>query len=206
MKHLLPMHLLKLNQHKALNCSPVVKTGLFFTSIVAMQHQEIGRIVAIHGTQGHLVLRHALGRKSALDKVKAIILSSGNTGSLPYFLLEAKARTADETLLLLEETDTREKAAKLMNKTVSLLQADFERLVDKQSTLGLVGYSIIENDKVLGIIEDIVEQPNQIIAYTTINDKEVLIPLHQQTIKKIDRKLKKVLVALPAGLLDIYLA
>jgi 16S rRNA processing protein RimM len=35
--------------------------------------------------------------------------------------------------------------------------------------------------------------------------KEVLIPLNEKTLKKIDRKKKQVYVTLPEGLLEIYL-
>ena len=39
----------------------------------------------------------------------------------------------------------------------------------------------------------------------TMNNKEVLIPLNESTLKKIDRKKKEVHVNLPDGLLEIYL-
>jgi len=38
-----------------------------------------------------------------------------------------------------------------------------------------------------------------------VNEKEVLIPLNESTIEKIDHKKKEVIVELPEGLLEIYL-
>jgi 16S rRNA processing protein RimM len=38
-----------------------------------------------------------------------------------------------------------------------------------------------------------------------INSKEVLIPLNESTLQKIDHKKRQVLVELPDGLLEIYL-
>ena len=38
-----------------------------------------------------------------------------------------------------------------------------------------------------------------------INNKEALIPLHEDTIIKIDKKKQQVIVTLPEGLLEIYL-
>jgi 16S rRNA processing protein RimM len=52
---------------------------------------------------------------------------------------------------------------------------------------------------------EIIEQPHQLLCRIEINEKEVLIPLHEDTIRKIDKKLKQVIVELPEGLLDIYL-
>jgi 16S rRNA processing protein RimM len=38
-----------------------------------------------------------------------------------------------------------------------------------------------------------------------INDKEVLVPINETTLEKIDHKNQKIFVVLPEGLLDIYL-
>jgi 16S rRNA processing protein RimM len=38
-----------------------------------------------------------------------------------------------------------------------------------------------------------------------VKGKEALIPLHEETILKVDNKKKQVVVELPEGLLDIYL-
>ena len=50
-----------------------------------------------------------------------------------------------------------------------------------------------------------IEQPQQVLLQLTTNNKEVLIPVNESTLKKIDRKKKEVHVVLPDGLLEIYL-
>jgi len=37
-----------------------------------------------------------------------------------------------------------------------------------------------------------------------LNEKEVLIPIHEASLQKIDKKNKKVFVSLPHGLLEVY--
>ena len=37
------------------------------------------------------------------------------------------------------------------------------------------------------------------------NDKEILIPIIDQVIKKVDRKEKKMFIEAPNGLIDLYL-
>jgi 16S rRNA processing protein RimM len=37
-----------------------------------------------------------------------------------------------------------------------------------------------------------------------IDDKEVLIPIHEKSLEKLDKSNKKLYVSLPDGLLDIY--
>jgi 16S rRNA processing protein RimM len=68
-----------------------------------------------------------------------------------------------------------------------------------------LGYTIIQEKKSLGDILEVIEQPHQMLCRIEINEKEVLIPLNEDTLKKIDHKKKQVIVQLPEGLLEIYL-
>jgi len=54
------------------------------------------------------------------------------------------------------------------------------------------------------IILEVIEQPHQILCRIEIDNKEALIPLHDETIVKVDRKNNQVTVSLPPGLLEIY--
>ena len=45
----------------------------------------------------------------------------------------------------------------------------------------------------------------QLLGRIQIKGKDVLIPLHEQTLLKIDRKQKQVHVELPEGLLDVFM-
>jgi 16S rRNA processing protein RimM len=69
----------------------------------------------------------------------------------------------------------------------------------------LLGYELItDEDENLGPIVEVIEQPHQVLLQVLLDGKEALIPLHQETLDKIDRKAKKVFVSLPDGLLDVY--
>ncbi len=57
----------------------------------------------------------------------------------------------------------------------------------------------------LGVINGIVDLPHQTLATMEFQGKEVLIPVHQDIVKTLDREKKKVSTRLPDGLLDIYL-
>jgi 16S rRNA processing protein RimM len=69
-----------------------------------------------------------------------------------------------------------------------------------------LGYTVVEAGKELGKILEIIEQPHQLLCRLEIEGKEVLIPLHEDTILKVDKKKQQVIVELPEGLLEIYLS
>jgi 16S rRNA processing protein RimM len=105
----------------------------------------------------------------------------------------------------LEGVNTREEAQKLTTKEVWVTEADFKRHAAKSSPANLLGYTIVNDSNPLGEIVEVIEQAHQMLCKIEIHQKEVLIPLNEDTLKKIDHRNKQVIVNLPEGLLEIYL-
>ncbi|MBU6306956.1 MAG: 16S rRNA processing protein RimM [Bacteroidetes bacterium] len=169
---------------------------------------KLGKIVAAHGLKGELVLQHELGKKTDLKKLPALFLELKKDSFVPYFIRKAKGTTEKESLLLLEEIDTREKAQQLVGKLCWLPEEQFKQYADKQAPASLLGYQIVEEEgsiKILGTIEEVIEQPQQLLCRILLKGKEVLIPLNESTLLAIDHQAKTVSVQLPEGLIDIYL-
>ena len=105
----------------------------------------------------------------------------------------------------IRRVNSKEAAARFTAKPVWLLDADFRKLAGKDAPISLLGYEVItDEDENLGPIEEVIEQPHQVLLRVTLEGNEALIPLHAETLDKIDRVAQKVYVTLPDGLLDIY--
>ena len=57
----------------------------------------------------------------------------------------------------------------------------------------------------IGIIQEVLEYPMQMLAKCLVNGKEVLFPLNDEMVTDINAEDKIVFVELPEGLLDVYL-
>lgn len=167
---------------------------------------KLGKIVAAHGLQGEVVLQHELGKKTSLQKLSSLFIEIKKDSFVPYFIEKAKGTTEKELLLRLEEIDTREKAQTLIGKTCWLPEEQFKEYAHRQAPASLLGFLITEESQApLGIIEEVIEQPQQLLCRIQIEKKEVLIPLNEATLIGIDHVAKTVTVKLPEGLLAIYL-
>ncbi len=166
---------------------------------------SIGKIMGTHGLKGDLVLQHALGKKTSLKNLKAIFIKDKTGSYLPWFLETGKIKTVTETFIKLDGVNTVESARSLIQKEVWLLSADFEQQAAKTATIGIIGFTIVDHENILGSVEEIIEQPHQVLCRLHIDGKEVFVPLHEETLLKVDAKNKTVYVQLPDGLLDIYL-
>lgn len=169
------------------------------------EYFKIGRLVAVHGLKGELVLKHELGKKTSLKGLPAIFIEEKKNTFLPWFIESAKIKSGNEIYIKLEGVDVREAALKLTQKHVWLPESDFKKFVVKSAPANLLGYTITNNKVPLGEILELIEQPHQLLCRLEIKGKEVLIPLHEQTLQKINHKNKEIVVDLPDGLLDIYL-
>jgi len=170
------------------------------------EYINIGKFVAAFGLTGELILKHALGKKTIFKEGDVLFIEQLKSSYLPYFIQASKSKTKEETSVKLEGVDTREKALKLVQKKVWLQQEDFRKLVSKNSPLSLLDYTLIEEGKVIGKIDEVIEQPHQVLLQINIQGKEALIPLHEETLVNVDHKKSEVHVTLPEGLLDIYLS
>jgi len=168
------------------------------------EYIHIGKFVATFGVKGELILKHALGKKTALKDVEAVFVEEQKGSYLPYFLEASKAKEQDEILVKLDGLDTREAAHRISTRPVWLLNDDFRRLAGKTSAISLLGFTVFNEGENLGPIEEVIEQPHQVLLRISLGGKEALIPLHEETLDKIDRKKQEVYVTLPDGLLDIY--
>ena len=169
------------------------------------EYFKIGKLVSAFGLKGELVLQHNLGKKTSLKDLQAIFIEERKSAFIPWFIESTKIKTNEEIYLKLQDVNTREAAIKLLQKEVWLTENDFKKFSAKSSPINFLGYTIIEKEKELGTILEVIEQPHQILCRIEIENKEVLIPLHENTITKIDNRKKQVIVDLPEGLLEIYL-
>jgi 16S rRNA processing protein RimM len=169
------------------------------------EYFKIGKFVAAHGIKGELVLKHELGKKTSLRGLKTIFVEERKNSFLPWFVEMSKLKSDEEVLVKLEGVSTREAAIRLAQKEVWFSEEDLKKFSAKSSPIHLLGYTVMNEDKPIGEILEIIEQAHQMLCRIEIDQKEVLIPINEGTLQKIDHKKKLVIVKLPEGLLEIYL-
>lgn len=175
------------------------------SSFTFMNYIKTGKLVAVHGLKGEFILKHELGKKTSLKDLKAVFIEEKKSSFLPWFIESTKIKNDSEIYLKLEGIDSREAAVKLQQKEIWLTEEDFKKFAAKNAPASLLGYTIYNHKELLSEVLEVIEQPQQILCRLEINKKEVLIPIHESFLKKIDHKKKQVMMELPDGLLDIYL-
>ncbi len=119
---------------------------------------------------------------------------------LPYFIENIRG---GHLITKIEDMETKEDVSKIAKKPIFLKEEDLiPREIEEEETL--VGYTIHDvNLGEIGEIEHIEELPQQEMAILERNGKDILIPLNDSFILRLDEEKKTILMELPEGLLDL---
>lgn len=168
-------------------------------------YHSIGKLVASHGLKGEILLKHHLGKKTSLKGLEVIFVEMKKDELLPYFIESTRIKSETEIYLKLEGINTKEQTFTLLQKQAWLTEEEFAKHAGKSAPISLLGFHILHSNEDLGEILEIIEMPHQLLGRITVKGKDALIPLHEDTLLKIDRKKKQVHVQLPEGLLDVFM-
>ncbi len=166
---------------------------------------SIGKLVATFGVSGELILKHHLGKKTALKGLETLFIEDKKDELLPYFVETTKIKSDDEIYIKIDGINTKESAQKIVQKQVWLVEEEFHKYAGKSAPISLLGFHMVQDGETLGEILEVIEQPHQLLCRIDWKGKEALIPIHEETLIKIDKKKKLVVVNLPDGLLDVFL-
>jgi 16S rRNA processing protein RimM len=168
------------------------------------QYFKIGKLAATFGTNGEIVLEHNLGKKTSLKGLENIFIEEKKDAFLPYFISATKIKNEKELFISLEGIQSKEVARPLIKKEVWLSENDFKKFAAVAAPISFLGFTIVHNKKELGEVIEVIEQPHQVLCAILIEGKEALIPIHENSLEKVDKKNRKLYVNIPDGLLEIY--
>lgn len=169
----------------------------------------IGYTKKAHGLSGELkVSIEAAYLEDFLKNERVFIAVKGT--KIPYFI--AQMRGKGELIVQFEELHDRDAAIMLQSKEIFLreedLLADHERELEMEDDglkyEHLTGYTIWEQTQgEIGVIGEVLDMPQQEMAFVRYKGREILIPLNENFITGIDDKVRMVRMSLPEGLLDM---
>ncbi|MEL7122568.1 MAG: ribosome maturation factor RimM [Bacteroidota bacterium] len=125
---------------------------------------------------------------------------------VPYFIEDVLE--AGGILVKLEDVDSKEQATQLTNCQLYLRPSDLvpdeeREMLSLHSLEQLIGYMIHDDDQAVGAIEEIIEMPQHFLAQIQYQNREVLIPLHDELVVEIDSSQQILRMNLPEGLLEL---
>lgn len=167
---------------------------------------SIGFTKKPHGLKGEIKLH--VEERYLEDLLNADIILLDIKGKQTPFFVE-DIRVGNNIIAKFEDVDTPEGAVAIASKEIFLRESDLipdderEIEIDIPPFEHCVGYMIKNEGVDVGVINEIQEFPQQEMAIVTYNKRDIMIPLNQHFVKKLDDTNKIIEMELPEGLLDL---
>lgn len=167
---------------------------------------KAGTIIKTHGIHGELVMKMTAGHGLTIRKGDPLfILIDG--GLVPFFVLSFEESGSRSALIHLENVETEEKAGRLKGADVYLDQPSTgsEPSNSELPVSGLEGYELVDEvSGKRGMVVDVIDVPGNPLLRIHMGDKELLVPLHREFIKKWNQEEKQLVVRIPGDLAELY--
>lgn len=167
---------------------------------------HLGHIAKVHGLHGEVGIVLDVDYPEDYEDLNHVFVEQ-KSRLVPYFLEHFVVQPNGKVLAKFEDIDSVEKVGPLVGSELYLPLTELEELGDDQYYYHeLVGFEVL--DEALGKIGEvrvIYDLETQDLLGVDHQGKEVLIPIQDHIIQRVDKAAKKVYCQLPTGLLDIYL-
>jgi 16S rRNA processing protein RimM len=175
-----------------------------------MQIQDcyyLGLIAKLHGFKGEVSLFLDVSDPSSYQGLDALFLDI-NGQLTPFFIEGFKLKNKGFAAVKFEGVETEEAAKRLLKKK-AYLPLEILPELDQSSFYDheVIGYKVFDAEKgAIGLVQDVIDMTANPLLQLDHNGTEILIPIFEGLIEKVDRKKKELFIKAPEGLIDLYIA
>ena len=166
----------------------------------------LGKIVKKYSFKGEVLVKLDTDQPEIYENLDAVFLELRNN-FVPFFVEHSQLHKSELLRLKFEDVDTEEDADSIMKSELFLPLELLPKLEgDKFYFHEVIGFTVEDiNFGKVGILKSINDSTAQALFEIDRDGVEILIPLNDEFIKKLDRDNKTIFVKTPEGLIDLYL-
>ncbi len=166
----------------------------------------LGKVVSKYSFKGEVLVKLDTDEPDIYENMESVFVSLGNN-LVPFFIDRCRLHKSDLLRIDFEEVKDEASADKIMGCELFLPLSLLPPLTgDKFYFHEVIGFTLM--DEVhgnIGVIQSINDNASQELFEAVKDGKELLIPISDEIITKVDRKNRTIHVKTPEGLVDLYL-
>ena len=168
---------------------------------------HLGKVTKPHGIKGEVILWLDVDYPEIYEELESVFLLVKNE-LVPFFLESIQIR-GKKSIAKFEDINSIEDTAKIINLEMYLPLDHLPELEDESSFYfhEIIGFQLQDeaSGQIYGTVSHVYESAGQDLLAFEINGREVLVPISDSIVTKVDRENKILKVNLPEGLIDVYL-
>ncbi|MCK7589137.1 ribosome maturation factor RimM [Subsaxibacter sp. CAU 1640] len=166
----------------------------------------LGKIVKKYSFKGEVLIKLDTDEPEIYDNLESVFLElRGNL--VPFFIESSKFHKSELLRVKFEDVDSEQDADAILKSDLYLPLEFLPKLEDDKFYFHeIIGFQVEDvNFGTVGIIKSINDSTSQSLFEIDRDGTEILIPMNDDFIKKVDKKKKVITVDTPEGLIDLYL-
>ena len=166
----------------------------------------LGKIVSKFSFKGEVLIKLDSDNPEMYENMESVFVDYNNN-LVPFFIERARLHKSDLLRVKFEDVDTEEDADDLMKAALYLPLDLLPELEEDQFYFHeIVGFKVQDLQKGdIGTLTAVNDSNAQTLFEINYNGKQILIPMNDQFIHKLDKPNKLLIVDTPEGLIDLYL-
>lgn len=167
----------------------------------------LGKVVSKYSFKGEVLVKLDTDEPEIYEGMESVFVELGKN-LVPFFI--EKCRLHKSSLLRIAFEDIKEEAdaERILGTKLYLPLSLLPKLPDDKFYYHeVIGFKLIdEAHGDIGIIESVNDASSQVLFEVKKGEKELLIPVNDDIITKVDKKNAIIYVKTPEGLVDLYLS
>jgi len=166
----------------------------------------LGKIVKKNSFKGELLAKLDTDEPAIYENLDAIFIDLNST-LIPFFIEKSQLHKSDLLRLKFDDINNEEDAEALLKSDLYLPLELLPKLEGNKFYFHeIINFKLIdENFGLVGVVKGVNDTTAQALFEVDRDGIEILIPLNDDFIKKIDRTNKSITVNTPKGLIELYL-
>ncbi|MEY8780267.1 ribosome maturation factor RimM [Allomuricauda sp. XS_ASV26] len=166
----------------------------------------LGKVVSKYSFKGEVLVKLDTDEPDIYENMESVLVSLGNN-LVPFFIDRCRLHKSNLLRIDFEEVKDEPTADKLIGSELYLPLTMLPPLTgNKFYYHEVIGFTVMDElHGDIGIVESVNDSASQDLFEVKKGDKELLIPVSDDIITKIDRENKTIHVKTPEGLVGLYL-
>ncbi len=166
----------------------------------------LGRLSRLHGFKGEMVLQLDVDNPASYKKLESVYVELHHE-LVPFFFTAFRLTPKGYAIVKLKSIDSEAQALGLKGCPVYLPLEKLPKLKGKHFYFHeIIDFTVEDRQKgTVGIVTDVYEVGGNVLLQVMREEKEILLPLHDEVLLSIDREARVLNVEAPEGLIDLYL-
>lgn len=166
----------------------------------------LGKIVKKYSFKGELLVKLDTDEPELYEHMDSVFVEVRNN-LVPFFIEASQLHKSELLRIKFEDVDTEEDADALIKSSLYLPLEFLPKLEDDKFYFHeIIGFKVEDkNFGHVGLIKSVNDSTAQSLFEIDRNGIEILIPMNDEFISKVDKKNNTIFVDTPEGLIDLYL-